>query len=110
MVKKRKAPDGLETTEICLWQQAPIGGGKILVKFREEFELVGFVSLVERCFVLGFVLGCLLGFASKGFKPVYNFFTCNTFEGSVDGITVFNGSSANGDPNLGCFSRLIGYC
>ena len=66
------------------------------------------VPFVERGFLRGFLLGFLPGFAREGFEPVDNFLTGYTFEGSVDGIAVFNGSSADGDTNLGGFRRLIG--
>ena len=68
------------------------------------------VPFVERGFLHGFLLGFLLGFASEGFEPVDNFLASNAFEGSVDSITVFDGRSADGDANLGCFSRLVGDC
>ena len=66
------------------------------------------VPLIERGFLHGFLLGFLLCFASEGFEPVDNFLASNAFEGSVDGIAVFDGSSADGDANLGGFRRLIG--
>lgn len=85
-------------------------GRRLLIKVGEQFELSVVVPLVERGFLHGFLLGFLLGFASEGFEPVDNFLTGDTFEGSIDGITVFNGSSADGDTNLGGFRRLIGDC
>ena len=66
------------------------------------------VPLVERGFLRGFLLGFLPGFAREGFEPVDNFLTGYTFEGSVDGIAVFDGGSADGDADLGGFRRLIG--
>ena len=80
----------------------------LFVQLWEQFELSVVVPLVERGFLHRFLLGFLRGFASEGFEPVDNFLTGDTFEGSVDGITVFNGSSADGDTNLGGFGRLVG--
>lgn len=85
-------------------------GRRLLIKVGEEFELSVVVSLVERGFLHGFLLGFLRGFASEGFEPVDHFLTGDTFEGSIDGITVFDGSSADGDTNLGGFGRLVGDC
>ena len=91
------------TTTICL-----TGEETRLVKFREQFKLVGVsFHLGLNLFPFGFLLS---GFASEGFKPVDNFLTGNAFEGSVDSITVFNRGSADSDTNLGGFSRLVGDC
>lgn len=89
-------------------QEKPIGGGELFVEFWEHFELAVDVSLVERGFLRGFLLGFLLGFASEGFKSADNFLTGYAFEGSVDCITVFYGSSADGDADFGGIGRLIG--
>lgn len=83
------------------------GEEELLIEFREQFKLSVVVSLVERCFLRGFLLGFLSGLASEGFKPVDNFLTGNAFEGSIDSITVFNRGSADSDPDLGGFGRLI---
>lgn len=84
------------------------GEEKLLIEFREQFELVGVsFHLGLNLFPLGFLL---TGLASEVFEPVDNFLTGNAFEGSIDSITVFNGGSANGDPDLGGFSRLVGDC
>ena len=81
------------------------GAETMLVKFREQFKLVGVsFHLGLNLFPFGFLLS---GLASEGFKPVDNFLTGNAFEGSVDSITVFNGGSADSDTNLGGFRRLI---
>ena len=84
------------------------GEEKLLIEFREQFELVGVsFHLGLNLFPFGFLLS---GLASEGFKPVDNFLTGNAFEGSVDSITVFNRGSADSDPDLGGFSRLVGDC
>lgn len=84
------------------------GEEKLLIEFGEQFKLVGVsFHLGLNLFPFGFLLS---GFASEGFKPVDNFLTGNTFEGSIDSITVFNGCSADSDTNLGGFSRLVGDC
>ena len=81
------------------------GEEKLLIEVREQFKLVGgSFHLGLNLFPFGFLL---TGLASEGFKPVDNFLTSNAFEGSVDGITVFNGCSADCDTNLGGFRRLI---
>lgn len=74
---------------------------------REQFKLVGVsFPLGRNLFLFGFLL--FEGFASEGFKPIDNFLTGNAFEGSVDSITVFCGGSADSDPDLCGFRRLIG--
>ena len=81
------------------------GEEKLLIEVREQFKLVGCsFHLGLNLFPFGFLLS---GFASEVFKPVDNFLTGNAFEGSVDSITVFNGGSADSDPDLGGFRRLI---
>lgn len=109
--KKEKAPVRLETTEVLESMTANRLTGeenKLLIEFREHFELPEVVSLVERGFLRGVLLGFLLGFASEGFELVYHFLTGNAFEGSVDCISVFGGGSSDGDSYLGCFGRVVG--
>lgn len=84
------------------------GEEELLIEVREQFKLVGCsFHLGLNLFPFGFLLS---GLASEGFEPVDNFLTGDTFEGSIDCITVFNGSSADSDTNLGGFRRLISDC
>lgn len=106
--EKRKGPRWARNNGVAYGNKRPSGEEKLLVEFWEKFELSVVISLVERGFLHGFLLGFLPGFASEGFEPVDHFLTGDTFEGSVDCIAVFDGSSADGDADLGCFSRLIG--